>query len=156
MLRLLLDGGSMIPAVGASGAICGLLGAYGYVFRRERTDFVIGPWWFDLWRVECSVLTTVIVFFLGQIGMLLLFTAAGISTGVGYGAHVVGLLVGLGAGIVISKRREAMLASWRREHAPDIPCPTCAGEARFAVDDLYRCRACGKWTHGPRPEEATG
>lgn len=154
LCEFLLDPSSTIRTIGASGAIAGLMGAYGYVFRHERTDFSIRLFFFRLWTTEVSVLFTLLLWAIGQTGLWLITAAAGATSGIAYGAHVEGFVVGLAFGFVVSRRREELLARWRREHAPDIPCTACGGEAKFAVDDLYRCRACGKWTHGPEP--ATG
>jgi membrane associated rhomboid family serine protease len=153
--RLVFDGDSTVPEVGASGAISGLMGAYGYLFRRERVDVSFRLFgFFTVASVECSMLTTLVFWALAQ-GLLWRITVAlGITGGTGYGAHVLGFAVGLTVGIVVATRRDAMLAEWRRRHAPDIRCEKCGGPARFAVDDLYRCRACGLWTTGPRPEQA--
>lgn len=151
-LRFLFDGDSTMPSIGASAAICGLMGAYGWIFRRERADFEFRLLLVNLWSVEISVLSTVLIWGALQSFLWMVMAMFGASGGVAYGSHVAGLAVGLTVGVVISKRRDAMLAEWRRKHAPDIPCTKCGGPARFAVDDLYRCRKCGKWSHGPWPE----
>jgi len=151
LCEFLLDSNSTVRTIGASGAIAGLMGAYGYVFRHERTDFSVSLFFLRLWTTEVSVLFTLFLWAIGQSGLWLISSAAGMTPAIAYGAHVEGFIVGLAFGYGVSKRREELLARWRREHAPDIPCAACGGAARFAVDDLYRCRACGKWIHGPEP-----
>lgn len=154
LCEFLLDPTSQIPSIGASGAIAGLMGAFGWVFRHERTEVSMRLFTIPLWSSEFSVLFLMLFWAALQTGLWLLFAMVGTVPGIGYGAHVEGFVVGLAFGFVVSRHREEMLAHWRREHAPDIPCAACGGSAKFAIDDLYRCRACGKWIHGPKP--ATG
>jgi len=151
-LRFVFDGDSTIRAIGASGAICGLMGAYGWIFRRERVDMDFRLFLLELWSVEVSVLTSLVLWVALQTILWLIMAAVDAKGGTNYGSHVVGFGVGLIVGFVVSKRREAMLADWRRKHAPDIACTKCGGAARFAIDDLYRCRKCSTWCHGPSPE----
>jgi membrane associated rhomboid family serine protease len=152
LVRFVFESDSIVRSIGASGAICGLMGAYGWIFRRERVDLNFRLLLFEMWSIDVSVLTSLVLWAVAQSLMWLLMAALDVKGGIGYGAHVVGFCVGVTVGVVISKRREAMLAEWRRRHAPDVPCTKCGAPARFAVDDLYRCRKCASWCRGPRPE----
>ena len=86
-----------IPSVGASAAISGVLGAYLLFFPRARVVSLvvyfilpIRAFWFILgW------------FFLQLLYLELIFSSAGVNSGVAYGAHVGGFIVGLVLGGVV-------------------------------------------------------
>lgn len=82
--------GSAVPAVGASGAISGVMGAYFIMFpgTRIRTLVRLG----FLWRVvRVPAYTMIGVWFLYQFLLALI----PISTGVAYWAHIGGFVVGI-------------------------------------------------------------
>ena len=103
MIHILGDTSSQIPAVGASGAISGVLGAYLVMFPRARvTTFMIlgffwrmlhiqAKWFLPFWLVFQNLLP----FFIGGFG------AAG--GGVAYLAHIGGFAVGLATGYLYKK-----------------------------------------------------
>ncbi|MEK7866831.1 MAG: rhomboid family intramembrane serine protease [Planctomycetota bacterium] len=86
-----------VPCIGASGAISGVLGAYVVFFPHGRIKllYFINMWWNGVWIVPA----------IGAIGFwfaeqaLLTFLALGAegSTGVAYGAHVGGFVLGAAA-----------------------------------------------------------
>ena len=82
---------SVIPLVGASGAISGVLGAYLIAFPRTRVLVLIPIFLFQLVRIPAAVV-------LGLWFIIQLFNASTESGGVGGGvawyAHVVGFVVG--------------------------------------------------------------
>ena len=92
------DTGSAIPAVGASGAVSGILGAYLVLFPRARILTVMmlfifwrmmhiqAKWFLPFWLVFQNLLP----FFIGGFGV-----AGG---GVAYLAHIGGFAIGLGTG----------------------------------------------------------
>ena len=94
----------MIPAVGASGAISGVLGAYMLLFPRARVKvasilwflpviFLVPAWYFiGFW-------------FLYQL-IFGFWTLTGIPTGVAYWAHIGGFLTGMALAPLLVKRRE--------------------------------------------------
>jgi membrane associated rhomboid family serine protease len=102
-IHILGDTSSIIPAVGASGAISGVLGAYLVIFPRARiqTAMIMGfmmrmmhiqaRWFLPFWLVFQNLLP----FFIGGFGV-----AGG---GVAYLAHIGGFVVGLATGYLYKK-----------------------------------------------------
>lgn len=89
--QIILDPGSRIPNLGASGAISGVLGAYLVLFPRNRVN--------SIFFIRVVALPAVVV-----IGVWIAFqiisgygalTAASQGGGVAYGAHVGGFIAGL-------------------------------------------------------------
>lgn len=107
MIHILGDVNSPIPAVGASGAISGVLGAYLVIFPRARiqTFLILGffwrmmhiqaKWFLPFWLVFQNLLP----FFIGGFGV-----AGG---GVAYLAHIGGFAVGLATGYLYKKTHES-------------------------------------------------
>ncbi len=103
LIHIMGDQTSAIPAVGASGAISGVLGAYLMIFPRARiqTFLMLGffwrmmhiqaRWFLPFWLVFQNLLP----FFIGGFGV-----AGG---GVAYLAHIGGFAVGLGTGYLYKK-----------------------------------------------------
>lgn len=103
MIHILGDVNSAIPAVGASGAISGILGAYLVIFPRARiqTFLMLGffwrmmhiqaKWFLPFWLVFQNLLPL----FIGGFGV-----AGG---GVAYLAHIGGFVVGLATGYLYKK-----------------------------------------------------
>jgi membrane associated rhomboid family serine protease len=103
LIHILGDPTSGIPAVGASGAISGVLGAYLMIFPRARiqTFMMLGffwrmmhiqaRWFLPFWLVFQNLLP----FFIGGFGI-----AGG---GVAYLAHIGGFVVGLATGYLYKK-----------------------------------------------------
>ncbi len=103
LIHILGDPSSVIPAVGASGAISGILGAYLVIFPRAKiqTAMIMGffmrmmhiqaRWFLPFWLVFQNLLP----FFIGGFGV-----AGG---GVAYLAHIGGFVVGLATGYLYKK-----------------------------------------------------
>lgn len=83
-----VDSGSLIPMVGASGAISAVLGAYALLFARNRVD-AVGP--------IPSHVVRIIWLTLAWIGIQLLigFATAGSLQGIAIFAHIGGFVAGL-------------------------------------------------------------
>ena len=115
------DTSSGIPAVGASGAISGVLGAYLILFPRARilTAFIMffiymihirAMWFLPFW----FVFQNLIPLFISNVG----FGVAG--GGVAYLAHIGGFLVGLGTGYLYKiTHRDENLYGTRYGYRPD-------------------------------------
>jgi len=103
LIHVMGDPGSGIPAVGASGAISGVLGAYLVIFPRAKvmTFLMLGFFWrmlhikamyfLPFWLIFQNLLP----FFIGGFGV-----AGG---GVAYLAHIGGFFLGLGIGLLFKK-----------------------------------------------------
>jgi membrane associated rhomboid family serine protease len=103
LVHILGDTSSVIPAVGASGAISGVLGAYLVIFPRAKIQTAImmgffmrmmhiqARWFLPFWLVFQNLLP----FFIGGFGI-----AGG---GVAYLAHIGGFAVGLATGYLYKK-----------------------------------------------------
>lgn len=87
-------GGGEIPAVGASGAISGVLGAYLVMFPRAKVFTVIIA--FFITTVRIPAIAYIPFWFILQ----LVFAFIGDPGGVAYFAHIGGFVVGLGTGYV--------------------------------------------------------
>lgn len=105
LAHIAIDPNSVIPAVGASGAISGVLGAYLIIFPRARilTFIFFGffmrmmhiqaRWFLPFWLVFQNLLP----FFIGGFGII------GSGGGVAYMAHIGGFAIGLATGYVYKK-----------------------------------------------------
>ncbi len=120
LLHVYGDTSSITPAVGASGAISGVLGAYLIIFPRARiqTFMMLGffwrmmhiqaRWFLPFWLVFQNLLP----FFVGGFGI-----AGG---GVAYLAHIGGFAVGLATGYLYKKtHRSDSLYGTRYGYRPD-------------------------------------
>ncbi|MHA2609929.1 MAG: rhomboid family intramembrane serine protease [bacterium JZ-2024 1] len=116
-LHIFLYPDSTIPAIGASGAISGVMGAYvlTYPFARIWTLIPL----FFLWRI----IPVSALFYIGLWAILQLvsgfqFLGAGETGGVGYWAHIGGFLCGLFLGFVWRRKERIVYArpdvGWRR------------------------------------------
>lgn len=85
-------GGGEVPAIGASGAISGVLGAYLIMFPRAKIYTVIIV--FFITTIRIPALAFILFWFILQI----LFTMIGESGGVAYLAHIGGFTAGVGTG----------------------------------------------------------
>jgi membrane associated rhomboid family serine protease len=103
--QILMNPDSLVPTIGASGAIAGMMGAYFVLYPQSRVlTFVPFPL-FDVIEVPA-------IFLLGFWFLMQLFNAGAVATaanagggGVAFAAHVVGFVAGLG-GIFVFRKRE--------------------------------------------------
>jgi membrane associated rhomboid family serine protease len=103
--QVAVDPNSMLPTIGASGAIAGVMGAYFVLYPHSRVLTLI-PWWF-LQIVELPAIALLGFWFLMQ-----LFSAGAIAVtanthgggGVAFAAHVAGFVAGMGGVFVFRKR----------------------------------------------------
>src|SRR5215467_5912640 len=87
---------SIVPTVGASGAIAGVLGAYFVMFPRSRIVTLV-PLFFIPWFVQIPALVYLGFWFLMQLlnGSLELSARAGLAGGVAWWAHAGGFVAGI-------------------------------------------------------------
>jgi len=103
--QILMNANSMVPTIGASGAIAGVMGAYFVLYPHSRVlTFVPFPL-FDVIEVPAIVL-------LGFWFLMQLFNAGAVAAaagtgggGVAFAAHVVGFVAGV-VGIFLFRKRE--------------------------------------------------
>ena len=137
----------MVPLVGASGAICGLVAAYAVLFRHEFIYLRVFVFWFPAWSGEVPALWGVGIWLGEQLVYGLFSSMLGVVGGTAYSAHILGLAVGAGVGLFHARRLSVAKAGTKAKRPADKTCSRCGGEARFTVDDLYRCKKCGAWMH---------
>src|SRR4029077_16150242 len=102
--QVALDPNSMLPTIGASGAIAGVMGAYFVLYPHSRVLTLI-PWWF-LQIVELPAIMLLGFWFLMQLfsAGTVAVTASTHGGGVAFAAHVVGFVAGMGGVFVFRKR----------------------------------------------------
>lgn len=125
LAQYVMSPGSMVPMVGASGAIAGVMGGYLLLFPKARVDILV------ILIVFIKVIPLPAFVMLGLwFAMQLLggFTATGEGGGVAYLAHMGGFVAGLAATYPLWQRLGGK-AFWQRTHGhPDHP----AARYRFA------------------------
>jgi membrane associated rhomboid family serine protease len=102
--QILMNPNSMVPTIGASGAIAGVMGAYFVLYPHSRVLTFIPFPLFDVVEVPA-------IFLLGFWFLMQLFNAGAVAAsagtgggGVAFAAHVVGFVVGVGAIFLFRKR----------------------------------------------------
>jgi hypothetical protein len=111
LVHIILNAGSRVPTVGASGAIAGILGAYFISFPRSRITTLI-PFFFFFWTVEIPALLILGYWFLIQFftGFQMLAIQSATGGGVAWWAHVGGFLLGMGlTGILRPRKRRPVV-----------------------------------------------
>jgi rhomboid family protein len=103
--QVVINPTSMLPTIGASGAIAGVMGAYFVLYPQSRVLTLIPIFWFEVIEVPAIVLLG--FWFLMQLvnAGAIAVTANTTGGGVAFAAHVAGFLVGLG-GIFLFRRPE--------------------------------------------------
>jgi membrane associated rhomboid family serine protease len=111
LTHLLVDTNSIIPAIGASGAISGVLGAYFILYPKARVVTLVFYFFITFVRIPA-------VFFLGFWFVLQLFSGSvtlsnPVSSGVAYWAHIGGFV----AGVLVALVARAVRKPTRTEDA---------------------------------------
>ncbi len=114
VLQVYVDQDALIPMVGASGAIAGVLGAYLVLYPRATVSVLVPwLWFFGAFPVPAAFL--IVFWFLLQLlnGVAALGTASGVTEGVAVWAHVGGFVAGLALVWVFRQpRRKPPAAVW--------------------------------------------
>jgi membrane associated rhomboid family serine protease len=107
-----LNPNSLVPMVGASGAIAGVMGAYLVLYPRSRV-LMLFPFPVFLFELPAIVFLVIwfVVQFLNGINQLPVFERNAISGGVAFWAHVIGFVAGLIL-VVFMKRPERTRVEW--------------------------------------------
>ncbi len=147
-----------LPAVGASGAISGVMGAYVILFPKATIRFI---WLFIPFfkRFELWAWVAIGMWFALQLAD----HAAGTESGVAYAAHIGGFIVGalpvalyrLAGGAKVKSERPPQLATgkainldekFRQEKQAGLPCPACVKAMKSTQIEgmsLELCYECG-------------
>lgn len=94
--HVVLNPGSVLPVVGASGAIAAVMGAYLVLFPTARVVSIVPPLWFFPFRVPAALFLA--LWFAGQFGV------SASDPQVAWQAHVGGFLFGVAGGLVLRRR----------------------------------------------------
>ncbi len=116
VLHIVLNAGSRVPSIGASGAIAGILGAYFVCFPSARITTLI-PLFFFFWTIELPALLLLGYWFLIQffVGFeMLAIESATRGGGVAWWAHVGGFIVGLVLALSLRPRRRRPVVEFVR------------------------------------------
>src|SRR5690606_32438792 len=94
---------SIVPSVGASGAISGVMGAYVLLYPRNRVRVLFGYWW--IFHVPAFLFLG--IWFLTQFvnGLMALNVATAQAEGVAFWAHIGGFVAGLVVGLFLGAVR---------------------------------------------------
>jgi membrane associated rhomboid family serine protease len=125
---------SSVPAVGASGAICGVIAAYLILFPSAKVKCF---WPFFRLRgafISLSALTFGVIYILWQ---MVLFWLHGDERGIGYSAHLGGAVFGLAVGAFLRglEPEETPLVSGAAGREPERG---SAGEQRSTIEEAVR------------------
>jgi membrane associated rhomboid family serine protease len=102
--QIVMNSSSMLPTIGASGAIAGVMGAYFIMYPQSRVLTLV-PIVFYIEIIELPAIVLLGFWFLMQ-----LFNAgavaatAGTGGGVAFAAHVAGFLLGMAGAFVLRRR----------------------------------------------------
>lgn len=110
--QAMLEPNSLVPMVGASGAIAGVMGAYLVLYPRSRV-LMLFPFPLFLFELPATVFLGGWFFiqFLNGVNQLPIFEKDAISGGVAFWAHVAGFIAGLIL-VVFMKRPERTKVEW--------------------------------------------
>jgi hypothetical protein len=106
LLHIVLNAGSRVPSIGASGAIAAVLGAYFISYPRARITTLV-PFLFLFWTVEVPALVLLGYWFLLQFfsGYQVQAIETATQGGVAWWAHVGGFVAGFGLALLLRPLR---------------------------------------------------
>jgi hypothetical protein len=110
LLHIVLNAGSRVPSIGASGAIAGVLGAYFISYPRARITTLV-PVLFFFWTVQVPALVLLGYWFLLQFlsGYQMQAIETATQGGVAWWAHVGGFVAGVGLALILRPQRRRVL-----------------------------------------------
>jgi membrane associated rhomboid family serine protease len=144
-LLYLVDPHSKIPCIGASGAISGMVGMYMVLFPAAKMDLVFYLFRFKVGTIRASAVAAVLVWLVEQSLLGLVTALLGWRFGIGFMAHVGGLLAGavLGLGVIllgISPDYRRMMA---KKSSRRLTCPACGADLPWLSPGHHNCLPCG-------------
>ncbi|PYR74010.1 MAG: rhomboid family intramembrane serine protease [Acidobacteria bacterium] len=105
---------SVVPMVGASGAIAGVMGAYFVLYPRSRIVTLI-PIFFFFQVVEVPAILFLGIWFVMQflsgVGSIVSSVPGGSMGGIAFWAHIAGFIAGI-SGVVVFRRPERQRVEW--------------------------------------------
>jgi membrane associated rhomboid family serine protease len=105
---------SVVPMIGASGAIAGIMGAYFVLYPKSRIVTLL-PIFFFFQIVEIPAIFFLGVWFLMQllsgVGSMATATGGEPAGGIAFWAHAAGFLAGM-SGVLVFRRRERQRVEW--------------------------------------------
>jgi membrane associated rhomboid family serine protease len=105
---------SVIPMVGASGAIAGVMGAYFVLYPRSRIVTLVALFFF-FQVIEVPAILFLGIWFLMQfvsgLGSILTVASGQAAGGIAFWAHVAGFVAGI-SGVVVFRRPERQRVEW--------------------------------------------
>jgi len=106
LAQIVVNSGSRVPTIGASGAIAGVLGAYFVCYPRARITTLI-PLFIFFWTVEIPAILLLGYWFLIQflVGLQMLSIQTATAGGVAWWAHIVGFVTGALLALTMRPRR---------------------------------------------------
>ena len=119
--QTLLQPNSLVPMVGASGAIAGVMGAYLVLYPHSRV-LMLFPFPVFLFELPAVVFLVIwfVVQFLNGINQLPVFERNAISGGVAFWAHVMGFVAGLILVVFMKRPERARVEWWDTVESRDI------------------------------------
>ncbi len=130
-----LSPGSLIPMVGASGAISGVLGFYFLWFPHNvvRVLVLLFPIFMRVIEVPARIVLGLYLFMDNVVPLLVGGSSGG---GVAYGAHIGGFVAGVAAAWVLSRRTVEATPAEYRSAVREVPDPSRAAAAAIASGDM--------------------
>ena len=106
LAQIVVNSGSRVPTIGASGAIAGVLGAYFVCYPRARITTLI-PLFIFFWTVEIPAILLLGYWFLIQflVGLQMLSIQTATAGGVAWWAHIGGFVTGALLALAMRPRR---------------------------------------------------
>ena len=105
---------SVVPMVGASGAIAGVMGAYFVLYPKSRiVTLIVLFFFFRVIEVPAIVFLGIwfVMQFVSGIGSIVTTTGGGSAGGVAVWAHVAGFVAGI-SGVIVFRRPERQRVEW--------------------------------------------
>lgn len=140
------EGGS-VPAIGASGAISGIVGAFAVLLPHGKVKLVFYLLAARLGEVSTVAPVAIMAWLLEQVVLGIVTSELKDLSSVAYSAHVGGLSIGALIAYLLrvsgaSRHYKEMLSNLGR---PELPCPRCGAKRPNRGVRAYLCSSCRGW-----------